>query len=109
MQEEQATTSLEAQKSETTLESKASGRKSPKRIKFGTANQVMESMRYNPIAELVIIAGDVDVDDGLRVKILMELAQYVYPKLKSNESEQVKTAETYEERLKRIQAAVSGI
>ncbi|MBF0592745.1 MAG: hypothetical protein HQL02_11730 [Nitrospirae bacterium] len=75
-----------------------------RRGKLKGAQRVLESMACDPIAGMAAIANDPDVDVSLRAKLLMELAQYVYPKRKNDQTEEGQVTETYEERLKRIRA-----
>ncbi|MBF0317706.1 MAG: hypothetical protein HQL04_05980 [Nitrospirae bacterium] len=80
-----------------------------KKDKDKDVQSVLESMACDPIAAMAVIANDPSVDVALRVKLLMELAQYVYPKRKGEfmagvADEGVAVAETYEQRLRRIRA-----
>ncbi|MBF0606861.1 MAG: hypothetical protein SFH39_18060 [Candidatus Magnetobacterium sp. LHC-1] len=75
-----------------------------RRGKLKGAQKVLESMAFDPIAAMAVIAGDPNVDVALRAKLLMELAQYVYPKRKGDQAEEGTTTETYEQRLMRIRA-----
>ncbi|KJU82861.1 hypothetical protein MBAV_004942 [Candidatus Magnetobacterium bavaricum] len=79
------------------------------------AQKVLESMACDPIAGMAAIANDPDVDVTLRAKLLMELAQYVYPKRKVDQTESgvfvggkesVVADQTYEQRLRRIRAMI---
>ncbi|MBF0344209.1 MAG: hypothetical protein HQL06_08255 [Nitrospirae bacterium] len=86
------------------MQKKEAVRRKRNRTKVVGAQKVLESMACDPIAGMAVIASDTDVDVSLRAKLLMELAQYVYPKRKSDQAEESTDKTTYEERLKRIRA-----
>ncbi len=66
------------------------------------ARRVLEGMAVDPLIGMAELARDPDVKADTRAKIYMELAQYLYEKRKSANSEEAIQMETYEERLRRI-------